>query len=503
MTLKCVLLPVALLWEIFSTMKNKSGRKSSDGIKRLTKTTRTSSSPRSFNDALPTKKLSLEKKNRAVKKRRSASIATRKKKQKPITPVLGDFSREKIPELTLKKSYYTPPTTKMSSGFLNQCRKFITRNKKIVNFLVKALTVFLVLFVLLNQNPKTHGFITHHIEYQAIDEIINLKKNPKEDELGFDLIAISDEESVSVIAEGKKAVETKSSGEITIFNNFSSEPQKLLPNTRFESASGKIFLLGDNEIIIPGKTGTGPGKIDTTVYAGSAGEEYNIGITDFTVPGYKELGLDEKYNTIYAVSKNTFEGGYVGVESVVTQDQQEAVEKELQSKLQERLILKLQKEKTDQVFLLQNTASIQYKEPEAIFDNEGNAGVISQRGTIIAAVISKDQLEEYINQNLVVVPENESARVININDLTMNYDGFNTIDYDNLNSIKISLTGEVLLQWDINYEILSYDLKGKTKQEVLDFFESTNTVDAVVLKTRPFWKNKLPRSEKNISFTQQ
>ena len=103
---------------------------------------------------------------------------------------------------------------------------------------------------------------------------------------------------------GSKSVETslKVGGVIEIYNAYSAFPQKLVAQTRFETKDGKIFRI-QNPIIVPGAKMSGtkliPSSIKTEVIADMVGDNYLIGPSFFTIPGFKET---PKYAGFYAKS---------------------------------------------------------------------------------------------------------------------------------------------------------------------------------------------------------
>jgi len=80
----------------------------------------------------------------------------------------------------------------------------------------------------------------------------------------------------TVQTSGFKTIESKASGQIIIYNNFSFSAQTLLQNTRFEAPSGKVYRV-NKTIVIPGmkKQGsvTSPGSVEATVYADKVGSD--------------------------------------------------------------------------------------------------------------------------------------------------------------------------------------------------------------------------------------
>ena len=119
--------------------------------------------------------------------------------------------------------------------------------------------------------------------------------------------------TMAFVATGKKQVEKKAGGEIIIYNAYSSQPQTLVKDTRFEAPDGKIFLLS-GKIIVPGaiieEAKIIPSSIKANVVAEKAGEEYNIGSVErFIIPGFKGT---PKYSGFYAKSGASMKGGFVG-----------------------------------------------------------------------------------------------------------------------------------------------------------------------------------------------
>lgn len=117
-------------------------------------------------------------------------------------------------------------------------------------------------------------------------------------------IKMTDSTTGIASSKGKRA-----SGTVTIYNTFSKEAQPLVATTRLQSPDGKIFRI-TKSIIVPGmqeKEGVmEPGKVDVEVQADSAGAEYNIQATKFTIPGFSG---GPKYEKIYAESTRLMSGG--------------------------------------------------------------------------------------------------------------------------------------------------------------------------------------------------
>ena len=102
-------------------------------------------------------------------------------------------------------------------------------------------------------------------------------------------------------ASGKKYAEKKATGEVVIYNNFSSSPQTLVATTRLVSSDGKIYRL-NNSITVPGAEAPGgkitPSSIRASISADKPGEAYNLSPgVKFRIPGFEG---SPKYDGFYA-----------------------------------------------------------------------------------------------------------------------------------------------------------------------------------------------------------
>lgn len=151
---------------------------------------------------------------------------------------------------------------------------------------------------------------------------------------------------LSFPATGKRNVSEKASGQITIYNEFSSSPQALVASTRFQTPEGKIFRLVETVTVPGAKVDDGKIKsssIETKVIADKAGEAYNIGpVSKFTIPGFEG---SPRFNAFYAESKNSMAGGFVGEKAYPTDKDiktgKETVEKTMRDAVKTILLTQL------------------------------------------------------------------------------------------------------------------------------------------------------------------
>ncbi len=211
----------------------------------------------------------------------------------------------------------------------NKRKRF--RLKKFTLMTYALLTTFLVLltggvYSAIEFLPKAEiKIVTEKSEWSYVDSITASKESAEidfvEKQIPAEIFSVKKNYNFSFAATGKKAVEEKATGEIVIYNVYSSDSQVLVANTRFESPDGKIFRLKE-KIIVPGaKIIEGkitPSSINATVVADQAGPQYNIGpVSRFSIPGFEG---SPKYEGFYASSQKSMTGGFIGERAYPTDE---------------------------------------------------------------------------------------------------------------------------------------------------------------------------------------
>jgi hypothetical protein len=124
---------------------------------------------------------------------------------------------------------------------------------------------------------------------------------------------------VRLPASGKRFVERKATGVITIYNAYSSQPQNIVANTRFVTPSGVVFRIV-KAITIPGakieNSQIQPSSITAEVIADKAGTLGNVGpVPRLTIPGFAKT---PKAQGFYGELKEGTTGGFAGETRVAT-----------------------------------------------------------------------------------------------------------------------------------------------------------------------------------------
>ncbi len=334
----------------------------------------------------------------------------------------------------------------------------------------------------------------------AVQNTLTAYQDPAVGDLGFQMVTVNDTASRTVPASGETHVERRASGTITVFNAYNTSVQRLIKNTRFEAADGKIYRI-DQSITVPGTTKNAsgllvPGSVDAMVFADSAGPDYNKSGDTFTIPGFKG---DPRYSKFYAKQKTDITDGFIGEEKIVAPadltSAKQGIQAELSTKLQTALAAAIP---TGFVLVPQST-SISYEElPQG---GDASAAVISLRGTALAAIVKDAELASALAK--AGIPggayAGEAVRLKDTKNIPITATeaaGANT------KKLSLSVDGSVSVIWQIDTGAVAHALLGKDDTA---FAAIMNTFAPAVAGSkasfRPFWKRTFPSNSKNIIVT--
>ncbi|MCE9644218.1 hypothetical protein K8Q93_03190 [Candidatus Parcubacteria bacterium] len=337
--------------------------------------------------------------------------------------------------------------------------------------------------------PKATVSIVPKVSIVSVDEMITAEKEAGPEGLQFELMKLSEESSKTVPETGTKTISEKARGTIIIYNDYSSATQRLVATTRFETADGKVYRIA-SPITIPGKKGTTPGTIEAEVIADQAGESYNIGLTDFTIPGFKG---DPRYSKFYARGKTAMTGGFSGTVKTASASDIEQAKAALTTELTESLMRQANEQKPEGYVLYKDAI---YTETETLSNPE--ASEVKQRVTLYGIIFAEGKLSQFLAYRKLASGDyhgeeltgGESLRALAFKPQS----GGKPWESD---SITFSLKGETTLTWAIDTEKLKESLAGVPKKEVTSVLQAY-PMDRSSVVVQPFWKSALPEKASQI-----
>ena len=332
-----------------------------------------------------------------------------------------------------------------------------------------------------------------------VDAEFQAYKNPAVDELGYEVMTIEREGSQEVTASGEEFVEEKASGNIVIYNNYNSSNQRLIKNTRFETPEGLIYRI-NKSVTVPGqKTEDGktvPGSIEVTVYADEEGESHNIGLTDFTIPGFEG---DPRFDDFYARSKTEMTGGFVGEKKIISEADEERARNEILENIKAQLLKDVFSQKPkgfeifeDGVFVTSTPLSDEV---------DGSRVLVKEKVVLYGVLFEQKAFAQFVAQNTVAGFEMEDVEILDPTTLS-----FKVLEKDQVEpwieeEFSFELGGKAHIVWSFESDQLKEDLAGKAKGALQTVLTGYQSIDEAQIVLRPFWRQTFPDNIKDIKIT--
>jgi hypothetical protein len=321
------------------------------------------------------------------------------------------------------------------------------------------------------------------------------KRNPKDLEMPFEVITLEETGEKTVPATGEKTVEKRATGVVVIYNDYSSAPQRLIKNTRLLTDDGKIYRL-ESSVVVPGQKKvdgkTTPGSVEVSVVADQAGENYNIDLTDFTIPGFKE-DKDPRYEKFYGRSKVPMTGGYKGTIKTASEADRNAAFNEVSASLKNKVISKA-KEQVPKNFVLFDKAA--YVSIETVSPPEGNT--IKLKATLHGIIFDTSLLSKLIAEKTLPQYDGEDkVEVTDIEKLSFSPNSLEVAPWQTGN-LPFLLVGTTTIRYVIDTDKLQKDLAGIPKDKKDEIFKMHPGIEEATPNLQPIWKSTFPEDPQKI-----
>ncbi len=294
--------------------------------------------------------------------------------------------------------------------------------------------------------------------------------------------------------------EGKAEGIIRVYNRYSPPvPIALKATTRFLSDSGKNFR-SPKKIYIPAAKVKG-GKIvqewtETRVVAIEAGEDYNIGSAEFSIP---KLAGTPYYYTIYGESFIPMTGGFKTESKQVTQEDIQKAEDVLTKELLASTRASLESKVPSGFILFGDTISEEIIEVSP-FVKEG--AVVDQFNVQVKAkatglIFKKSDLEKIAKE--FIFPEIPASKELFEESLNLSYTQ-ELIDLEE-GKITLNLKFSAKIYPTISKKELSVLFKGKSTEQIREIlYESLpQQISEIKIRFWPFWVKKTPKNVEKIN----
>jgi len=292
-------------------------------------------------------------------------------------------------------------------------------------------------------------------------------------------------------ASGKEEREEKAGGTIRIFNE-NAASQTLVANSRFISENGELFR-STERVTAPAAQGGTPGIVDVQVVAAEAGSDYNIGPSNFSLPG---LAGTELYTKVYGKSSVNMSGGAIGETSVVTANDIEAAKQQLLQELEvdakATLLSRIPPnfivlESAMETELLQDNTLVQEGAALEEFTYTASLQVSTLAFAKEDALLLVRHLFESYLQDIQVVKDNTFGATY-------------TVEAVNISTGRMAVSADVSAQayTALDSAGLEARLRGVSRKDIPNIISAFPSLETAEFSLWPFWLQHVPQDQSRV-----
>jgi hypothetical protein len=357
-------------------------------------------------------------------------------------------------------------------------------------------------FVLMNYFASATVDITPSSQKAHIDQTFTASKDGTGADLMFRFMSLSETQTKHVPDTIDKNIKKNSTGTVVIYNAYNGDSQRLIKNTRLESSDHKIFRLNDSVVVPGAKISKGkiiePGSVFAVVYADVADKDYNIGLSDFTIPGFKG---DPRYSKFTARSKpdSPIGGGFSGKVMVPTDEAIATAQAALKDTLTLSAIEKARGQIPDKVTFFPGSIVLKFEEVPQDF-NTGNATSVSVRAIVSVFFFDTIPLTQKLAEKGLTNYFGTPLSLEDVSKLKFTFiDPIDSIILSDIVNIRFKIVGDAAFVGQIDTKKIQLALVGKEKSDFAKIVGGEDNVGKADAVIRPMWNTVFPLDVKKIT----
>lgn len=418
-----------------------------------------------------------------------------------MLPEVDSTSRTDISDRITKNSFFEKTPVKTSSSFSPE--KKTSRGRMWFILFIVMIAMGGILFAIDYFSGATVKIVPV-VKEASLNHEFTAEKSPTGNALAFQYMSLEETMEKEVPTVEEKKVQYKASGKVAIYNAYNGNSQRLIKNTRLETPDHKIFRIRDSVVVPGAKMVNGkvanPGSVLAVVDADLPGKEYNVGLADFTIPGFKESKDLERYAKFTARSMENFpiQGGFSGTIKVPAEEDVARVRVEIKDALKEVALKKAEAEIPEKVSFFPGSIVLTFEEMSPDLSVEA-ANKVVMKATVSVFFFDTELLTEKIMD--VVFPDYEGGplTVRNIPEISFTFnEAVDNVILSDISRITFTLRGEPSFVGKIDTKKITSEIVGKGKKDFNTFIESQKNIQKADAVIRPFWETVFPTDPTQI-----
>ena len=300
--------------------------------------------------------------------------------------------------------------------------------------------------------------------------------------------------SETVAGNGTTATQSKASGTITVYNNYSTASVKLIKNTRFESPAGLIFRT-PTDIVVPGKQGSNPGSVTATVQADQTGPQYNVAPdTKFTIPGLQSNAA--MYAGMYAQSTAGISGGSSGTQEGVAESVRQAAIADIHAQLTQKAAEFVKEADASGTIAFPGLTEISFSDaPDA--DATSSQVIITENAHVSVPVFQAQAFAAAVAQTMAVDTNGVPITLIGGSGYAAQPTDTTPVNLGT-DPVDFSMVGSAQILWSVDTGALVQALAGRDQASFQTIIAGFPGIQSAKARIEPFWKNSFPSDPSSI-----
>lgn len=297
-----------------------------------------------------------------------------------------------------------------------------------------------------------------------------------------------------VPATGVEKAERKASGRVTIYNEFSADSQVLVKSTRLSTGDGKIYRI-EQAVNVPGMKNGTPGSVEVVAVADKAGDSYNIGPSDFKIPGF--IG-NPRYDKFYAKTADGMSGGFIGEIKKISQADRARAKGEIEKELRDKILVQAKAKVPKDFILFDDATFIKFRDVDVSAATDSAMAVIAEEAELSGLVFNVDKLASFLAKNMISDFDGSDVTLVDPGSLEFRLMDKDKIDLAMIDTITFSLKGRASFLWKLNEGALKDKMLSAKNGNYVGVFGQFTAIDRAEIKFSPSWIRSFPKDPKKI-----
>lgn len=350
--------------------------------------------------------------------------------------------------------------------------------------------------VLLGRFAYVSLVITPREEFIAVSSTLHASSKSTGRDVSLEVITVEDTMIREKEVEKRKKVEERAKGRVVIFNAYTAQPQVLVQGTRLEAPNGNIYRIPEQILVPAAKVENGkiiPQGIEVTVIADKPGAEYNLGLSDFTIPGFKGSARFEKF---YGRSKTEITGGLEGEAQIVSEEEVKGLVSAAEEDLRDTLRQKVSRDLPKGVFLPEGAEEFESHVEEVVPPVNSQATMMKVRvkGTFSAFALKEKDIARFLAPLYLGGEIQEEVQLLNRGGLSFEILNKNFDEKTLVAKVK----GRAHFVWEFEEDSLKKDLISERGEDRKEVFTRYPAITRAEIHFRPSWWRIFPKDPSRI-----